>query len=99
VENGSVGVSTRHRGRLEEKEGSTVIGVGQGVRRGGEVTGARIWDPRWSKIRQPSVAQSAGPGGRSTRKVTSRGWTNQSGRPARPGTIEVGARKGREEKW
>lgn len=36
-------MSTRHRRRLEEKEGSTVIGVGQGVTRGSEVTRARIW--------------------------------------------------------
>jgi hypothetical protein len=76
VENGSVGVLTRHRRRLEEKEGSTVIGVGQGVRRGSEVTQGNAGpylDPRWSQIRQPSVVQSAGAGGRSTRKVASRG--------------------------
>ena len=56
-------------------------------------------DPRWSQIRHPSVAQSAGAGSRSTRKVASRGWTNQSGRPARQASA-AGHDRGRcQEGW
>lgn len=77
-------MSTRHRRRLEEKEGSTVIGVGQRVTRGSEVTRARIWTLGGAKSgthrsRSPPV-QAAGRRGRSHRGVGRIRATGQCGR-------------------